>query len=180
MSGGPGAPPEELLVPRFARAAASLLARLNAFIARASMLALVAAALVLTASVAMRYFLKVPTEWQDETSVFLLVGAVFLSSAYVQSYRGHVAIEALAGLLPPSMNRIRRAAVDLVSLAFTAFFAWKSWTLFGEAVVDHQTTSSTWAPPLSVPYCCMAAGTTLLALQLALQVLSSLCRPEAA
>ena len=82
----------------------------------------------------LRYFLKVPTDWQDEAAVFLLVGAIFLCGAYVQSHRGHVGIEALAGILPPPVNRVRALLVDLGSLAFCAFFSWKSWTLFHEAV----------------------------------------------
>ncbi len=156
-----GTPPQdrpERGLPGVAGVLARALARVNGWILGASMLALVAAALVLTASVLMRYFLKEPTEWQDETSVFLLVGAVFMCGAYVQSYRGHVAIEALTGLLPARVNRARLVAVDVVSLAFSAFFAWKSWTLLREALVDHQTTSSSWAPPLWIPYSLMATG----------------------
>jgi hypothetical protein len=36
--------------------------------------------------------------------------------------------------------------------------------------VDKQTTTSSWAPPLWIPYALMAAGMTLLAVQIALQV----------
>ena len=180
MSGGAAlpeaAPREEAAGP--AGPLARALRRLNDWLAALGMVALVAAAIVLTGSVVMRYFLKVPTEWQDETSVFLLVGAVFLSAAYVQSYRGHVGIEAVAGLLPERANRVRLLLVDVVSLAFCAFFAWKSWTLLREAVADHQTTSSSWGPPLWIPYATMATGMTLLSLQILAQLPGRLRRGE--
>ena len=133
------------------------------------MLAVVAAAACLTYSVAARYFLKVPTEWQDETAVFLLIGATFCSGAFVQSYRGHIGVEAIAELLPPRANRWRLLVIDLVSAAFCTFFAWKSWTLFLEALHEGHTSNSTWGPPLWIPYLLMACGTSLLAVQLALE-----------
>ena len=132
--------------------------------------AAIAAALVLSYSVLVRYVFKAPTYWQDEAAVFLLVGATFLTAAFVQEKRGHVGIEAFAELLSPAANRFRMMLVDVLSLAFCAFFSWKSWTLFHEAWVDGQVTSSTWAPPLWIPYSLMAAGMTLLSIQIALQI----------
>jgi TRAP-type C4-dicarboxylate transport system permease small subunit len=143
--------------------------RLNVWIDRLGGVALIAASLILTYSVVSRYFFKANTDWQDEAAVFCLVGAVFLASAHVQSFRGHIGIEAISAFLPPRINRIRAFVVDIVSCLFCAFFAWKSWTLFHEAWVDKQTTSSTWAPPLWIPYGAMALGVTLLALQILLQ-----------
>ena len=99
---------------------------------------------------------KAATDWQDEVAVFCIVGAVFLAGAWVQSQRGHVGIEAVASILPARVNRVRVIVVDLMTLAFCAFFAWKSWTLFHEAWVDKMTTSSTFAPPLTIPYGLMA------------------------
>ena len=137
-------------------------------------LCLVGACLVLSHSVVVRYLLKEPTDWQDEMAVFLIVGATFFSAAGVQAKRGHVAIEALTGLLPPAVNRVRLLFVDVVSLAFCAFFAWKSWTLDHEAWVDGQTSQSTWGPPLWIPYTLMAAGMSLLCLQFVLQIAEAL------
>lgn len=147
----------------------SALDALNVFILRASMLALVLTSCVLTYSVLTRYLFKVATDWQDEASVFMLVGATFMCTAYVQSQRGHIGIEALASVLPDSVNKVRLAVVDVVSTAFCVFFSWKSWALFCEAWTEGQTTSSSFAPPLWIPYSLMAVGMTLLAIQLFLQ-----------
>ena len=144
------------------------------------MAAIVLAACILTYSVGARYFFKIPTEWQDETAVFLLIGAVFFSSAFVQSYRGHVGVEAIASLLSPRVNRWRMVVVDLASLLFCAFFAWKSWTLFIEALRDGYTSNSTWGPPLWIPYVLMALGMTLLAVQLLMALVSELAAPPEA
>ena len=134
------------------------------------MLALLVASVVLTSSVVSRYFMHASTDWQDEAAVFCLVGATFLCSAYVQQLRGHIGIEAVAGWLPRAANHVRLLLVDVVSLAFCALFAWKSWTLLHEAWIDKQTTSSSWAPPLWIPYGLMAGGMILLTLQIAVQL----------
>jgi len=147
--------------------------RINRLCAGISMLAMLLACCILTSSVATRYFFKLPTDWQDEASVFLLVGGIFLSGAYVQALRGHIGIGLLAGLLSPRWDRARLWLCDLLSLLFCGFFAWKSWTLLAEAVSEGQTTDSTWAPPLWIPYGLMSTGMTLLALQLALQLLGA-------
>jgi TRAP-type C4-dicarboxylate transport system permease small subunit len=154
-----------------AAALAKALNVLNAMVLRISMLALVLAAGVLTYSVVTRYFLKSATDWQDEVAVFLLVGATFMTTAHVQSLRGHVGIEAFANLLSPLVNQVRLFLVDLVSALFCSFFTWKSWTLFHEAWSEGQTTSSSFAPPLWIPYSLMAVGMTILTLQLFLQTL---------
>ncbi len=150
------------------------LAQYNRLAVFLSMLALMLTSIILTYSVVVRYFLHQPTDWQDEAAVFMLVGMIFLCSAHVQSLRGHIGIEALAGFLSPRANQVRMFIVDAVSFLFCAFFAWKSWTLFYEAWVEGQTTSSTFAPPLWIPYSMMALGMSVLTLQLLAQVLTRL------
>jgi TRAP-type C4-dicarboxylate transport system permease small subunit len=165
--------------PQWLRPLAVALYWINRFVVGLGMLALLAASLVLTSSVVSRYFLRASTDWQDEAAVFCLVGATFMCSAFVQSIRGHVGIEAISTVLPARINRVRHLVVDLLCLAFCAFFAWKSWTLLHEAWVDGQTTSSTWGPPLWIPYALMAVGMTLLSLQLLMQSIAGFNRLRA-
>ena len=146
------------------------LAFCNNIIVVLAALALIAACAILSYSVLSRALFHSANYWQDEAAVFLLVGATFMTSAYVQGQRGHIGIEAFIGLLPPLANRIRLRLVDVASLLFCAFFAWKSWTLAHEAWVDGQVSNSMWSPPLAIPYVLMATGMTLLCLQILLQI----------
>jgi TRAP-type C4-dicarboxylate transport system permease small subunit len=153
-----------------------ILAAVNNVIVTVSSVALVMAACVLTYGVVTRYFLHFSTDWQDEMSVFLIVGSIFMSSAAVQARRGHVAIEALSSILPDSVNRWRLLFVDVATFAFCAFFSWKSARLLEEAIVEGFRSSSTWQPPLWIPYSLMTAGMTLLSIQVFFQIAMQLRR----
>jgi TRAP-type C4-dicarboxylate transport system permease small subunit len=155
------------LVAAFERA----LGLCNSIIVVFAAIALIAACAILSYSVLGRALFHSPNYWQDEAAVFLLVGATFMTAAYVQGQRGHIGIEAFIGLLSPTVNRVRLWLVDLASLLFCAFFAWKSWTLAHEAWVDGQVSNSMWSPPLAIPYVLMATGMTLLCLQILLQLI---------
>jgi TRAP-type C4-dicarboxylate transport system permease small subunit len=155
-----------------------VIAGVNRLVVILSSIALVIASGVLTYSVVVRYFLKYSTDWQDEMSVFLIVGAVFMSAAAIQAQRGHVAIEAIVGLLPRRVNQVRIVLVDVMSLIFCCFFTWKSFTLLQEAVVENYHSSSTWGPPLWIPYSLMTVGMALLSIQLLLQVVAGVRRSD--
>lgn len=144
---------------------------LNGVMATLSAIAIGAAGCVLTWEVVGRYFLGIPSDWQDELATFLLIGATFASAAWTQARRGHVGIDALAHVLPPAADRVRRLLADLCSAAFCGYFTWKSFQLLMEAIDDGQITGSAWGPPLWIPYSCMTAGMALLTAQIVLQIL---------
>jgi TRAP-type C4-dicarboxylate transport system permease small subunit len=146
------------------------LALCNNIIVFFAALALIAACAILSYSVLSRALFHSANYWQDEAAVFLLVGATFMTAAYVQGQRGHIGIEAFVGLLSPAVNRIRLWLVDVASLLFCAFFAWKSWMLAHEAWTEGQVSNSMWSPPLAIPYVLMASGMTLLCVQILLQI----------
>jgi TRAP-type C4-dicarboxylate transport system permease small subunit len=154
----------------FLGAVQTVMDAINAAMAVVSSVAIAGAGLVLTWEVVGRYFLGIASDWQDELSTFLLIGATFASAAWTQARRGHVGIDALSLLLPKSVDNLRRRLADLLSCVFCAYFAMKCWQLLVEAWVDDQTTPSAWGAPLWVPYACMTFGMGLLAVQQALQV----------
>lgn len=165
-------PPPGLDVPSQGAlgAAQRVVTAINEFMALLSSLALAAASVVLTWEVAGRYFFHIPSDWQDELSAMLLIGATFASAGWTQARRGHVAIDALGHILPPAIDRARRRLADICACAFCTYFAVKCFEMLHEAWTEGQTTPSAWGPPLWIPYSCMALGMTLLALQQALQV----------
>lgn len=144
--------------------------RINEILFNLSAVAIVAAAAVLTFGVLSTHLAGRSYLWQDEVMIFLTSGAIFLSAALVQAKRGHIGIELLSSYLSPSGNRARTLLIDALSLAFCAFFAWKSGMLLQEAIVEGQTSHSAWGPPLWIPYTVLTVGMTMLALQIAVQV----------
>ena len=107
---------------------------LNQLTAYCGSLAIGIAACVLSWEATARYLFKIPSDWQDEVTIFLLVGATFMACAWVQQQRGHVAIQELSAVLSPRADRLRRWISDVMSMLFCSFFAWKSWTLLLEAI----------------------------------------------
>ena len=65
-------------------ALARALSTVNGVLMFAAALAIIAASIVLSESVVVRYLFRAPTYWQDEAATFLLVGATFLTAAFVQ------------------------------------------------------------------------------------------------
>lgn len=153
-------------------AAQWLLGWVNRISAVASGIAIGIAGCVLTWEASARYLFKIPSDWQDELSIFLLVGATFMSAGWVQARRGHVGIQALSAVLPGGVDRGRRYLGDIITLVFCTFYCWKSWSLLADAIRDGQISNSAWGAPLWIPYGCMAVGMTLLCLQLLLQAVT--------
>jgi TRAP-type C4-dicarboxylate transport system permease small subunit len=145
-----------------------------------SMIALVLTALILTYSVVSRYFFRRHRLAGRGLGVHAGRRDLLLHRLRAVASRPY---RHRSDGRPAAAPRERGAPVlvDLVSTLFCAFFTWKSWALFHEAWVDGQTTSSTFAPPLWIPYSMMAAGMSLLTLQLLLQTLARLTnKPEQA
>jgi len=133
---------------------------------------------ILVYEVAVRHWLGWATDWEIELAIILLIVATFMSAAFTQAGRGHVGIEVLDTLMSRRANRWRYLLADLLSLAFCAFIAWKSWLFFHEAWAEGRMSNTAWAPKLWPAYLSMAFGMTLLCLQLLVQIGDQHVRPS--
>lgn len=150
-------------IPGAVQAISGVLFKISAF-------ALVAAAAVLTFGVIVGHVSDSTLLWQDEVSIFLVAGAMFLSAAAVQGRRGHIGIDLLSHYLSPNAEAVRKQVVDALVLFFCIFFAWKSGELLHEAFIEEHTSHSAWGPPMWIPYLLLTVGMVVLALQVAVQV----------
>ena len=99
------------------------LAVLNRIIVVFAAIALVAACAILSYSVLSRALFKAANYWQDEAAVFLLVGATFMTAAYVQQNRGHIGIEAFVTIRQRTMHHAATSEASFSRLAAVAVLA---------------------------------------------------------
>jgi TRAP-type C4-dicarboxylate transport system permease small subunit len=161
-------------MPRVYAGVRNALRTFNYWMAILSALLILFATLVLTYEVVTRYFMKVANDWVIELCIFLLIAATFLAAGYTQAERGHVGIEVLDEVMSPRGNRIRQLVGDVLSLVVVAVIARNAWHYMYNAYQQGWATSSTWGPPLWIPYFFMAFGLSTLGLQMLIQIVDNL------
>lgn len=146
----------------------------NQAMAYLSALLILICSLVLVYEVVTRYILNISNDWVIELSIFMLIAATFLAAAHTQRERGHVGIEILDEVMSKRASRFRLLLGDILSLLFCGLVAYLSAVYCFEAWDQGWATSSTWGPPLWIPYFFMAFGMLLLTLQFVVQIIEGL------
>lgn len=76
--------------------------------------------------VVMRYFLNRPTRWVVEFSEYMLLYMAFLGGAWVLRSDGHVKIDLLVEMLPPSVQATLYRITSWVGALVCGLFFWSS------------------------------------------------------
>lgn len=139
--------------------------RLNRGLYYVSSLAVLLSAFVLTYEVIIRYILKVPSVWEIEFSVYLIIMATYLGAAYGLKDGAHISIDVVVRLLPERVKKTLFLITSLISLAFCIILAWKGWEMWWEATSKGWRSESLWGPPLTIPYFFLPLGMSLLSIQ---------------
>ena len=97
--------------------------------------------LALVREVAGRYFFNAPTDWAVDLNAFLLVGIVYLGSAYTTSIDGHVRADFFYGRLAGRSKAWLDIFIDLVCIYYTAMLLWEGWMLAYESLLYSEVSS---------------------------------------
>ena len=128
--------------------------------------ALIAATLVMMHGVALRYFFGLPTIWQTELSVYLLMFVAFVGGAYGLKHHAHVGVDLLVDRLPEKPRLVVRLVTTLLVLGVVLAVLYSSTAQWHEAYEGGFRSSTAWRAPLSVVYAIVPVGMLLIALQL--------------
>jgi C4-dicarboxylate transporter DctQ subunit len=144
----------------------------------------VSAALMLVASVAVnfaniigRYFFSVSIAWAEEVMLFLMIGAVFLAAPPVGWLGRHIRMDVIVSMLPARFRTAFEAFSDLVTIAtclMVAWFAWPVVTMLAE--LDQRSAMAN--IPLVIPQAAVPLGLALMALLIAVRLITLGVRPE--
>jgi TRAP-type C4-dicarboxylate transport system permease small subunit len=137
----------------------------------AATLLLVAAMVVISEMIFLRYVFRAPTYWQTDFVVFSATAAIFLGAPYVLLRKGHVGVDVIETMLLDRARRRLRLVGSIFGLLFCAAMFVTCALHLHDAYVAGWRHSSVWAPRLWIPMLSMPVGFGLLSLQYVAEML---------
>lgn len=123
------------------------------------------AALIIVYQVGLRYFVGDSTIWQTEMSIYLLIFATFIGSAYGLKHDGHVGVDVISELLPQRSKSVLKIITSLLSMVLTIIVGWKASIMWYQATINDWHSETIWGPSLTYPYLILPIGMLLISLQ---------------
>jgi TRAP-type C4-dicarboxylate transport system permease small subunit len=132
---------------------------------------LVAAMVVISEMIFLRYVFRAPTYWETDFVVFSATAAIFIGAPYVLLRKGHVGVDVIEMLLTDRARRRLRLVGSLLGFVFCAAMLVTCAHFVREAYVGGWKHPSVWAPRLWIPMLSMPVGFGLLCLQYIAEIL---------
>ena len=131
----------------------------------ALILMLSAMAIIVGSNITLRYVTSHSLPWADEAARYLMIWLTFIGAGLILRFGGHVAITNLQDSLPQIGQRLLRAAIVAMLLAFFAFMVHVGWQYAQR--MQYQVTPALRLPFLYI-YAAMPVGFSLLIVHLLL------------
>jgi TRAP-type C4-dicarboxylate transport system permease small subunit len=128
-------------------------------------LSILAATLIIVEQVVVRYVFKIPTIWQVETAVYLLIAATFLGAPYGLKENAHINIDLFIVNLSAGARRKLDLVTAAIAMLFCFFLAYRGGVMWWEAFEGNWRSSSLFSVPLVYPYALIPVGMFLTGLQ---------------
>lgn len=130
-----------------------------------SALLILLCSLVILHAVTVRYFFGLPSYWQTELSIYLLMFATFIGGAYALKHGAHVGVDLLSIKLSGRANLVLRIITAILCLGLTFVVTWKAGNMWWEATSMGWESDTLWGPKLTYPYAILPVGMLLTSLQ---------------
>ncbi len=151
------------------RSCQALIGRISTACAVAAALMLVASILVITWMVTYRA-LGYQNSWELETSIDLMVAAVFLGSPYTLMTKGHVGMELLEAVLSERGRRRLALFGHAVGLCVCLYLAWTGLGMALDAYRTGERSLGVWQSLMWPRYASMPLGMGITALQYLMEI----------
>ncbi|MBP6940901.1 MAG: TRAP transporter small permease [Syntrophorhabdaceae bacterium] len=125
-------------------------------------------AILVAFEVFMRYVVRQPTEWTFDLTLFLIIYAAYIGSAFTMREGKHVRVEFLVEWLAKYPLLSFSMKIFCNTLAFL-FWAFATWTTYRETVTAYQLNDVTMSYlrwPLAIPLAAVVFGGVLILIQL--------------
>jgi TRAP-type C4-dicarboxylate transport system permease small subunit len=139
-----------------------------------------AAGLLLISSVAInfanivgRYFFSVSIPWAEEIMLFVMVGCVFTGCCAVAWEGRQIKMDVVVSMLPPKLRELLNVLSELVLIATAAAVTVFAWPVISQlAAFDERSQAANF--PLVIPQAMLPIGYTLMALLVAVRLMTRL------
>jgi len=115
-----------------------------------------------------------PTAWTLEISVYLLIGAAYLSLGYTERVHGHINVDFFVAFLPRKGQALVDLLVTVLKVAFALYLAWWGWQIVGRDYAADVRSFSQLRFPKYLTEVPIPVGLLLLALQYLLRLRDNL------
>ena len=147
-------------------------AGLLGFTRTVSAICLMSSVLINFANIIGRYFFSVSIPWAEEIMLFLMVGCVFTGCCAVAWHGRQIKMDVLVSLLPPTPRRLLALLSELVLIAVAILVTVFALPVIGNLwAFDERSQAANF--PLVIPQAMVPIGYTLMALLVAIRLLTS-------